>query len=89
MGLLSSNMPSTISSGSLFSEPLQTARCSLRTDDVIPRDSDVFPKMIAQGGNRALLPKQLKMTFHRYPSVFQKSGINDEKENISTMKKIY
>ena len=86
MGLLSSNMPSTISSGSLFSEPLQTARCSLRTDDVIPRDSDVFPKMIAQGGNRAFLPKQLKMT---YPSVFQKSGINGEKENISTMKKIY
>ena len=35
------------------------------------------------------LPKQLEKTFHRYPNVFQKSGINDEKENISIMKKIY
>ena len=55
MGLLSSNIPSTIFSGSLFSEPLQIARCSLRTDDVIPRDSDLFSKMIAQGGNRATI----------------------------------
>ena len=45
--------------------------------------------MIAQDENRAALPKQLKKTFHRYPNVFQKSGINDEKENISIMKKIY
>ena len=45
--------------------------------------------MVAQDGNRAALPKQLKKTFHRYPNVFQKSGINDEKENISIMKKIY
>ena len=89
MGLLSSNIPSTISSGSLFSELPQIARCSLRTYDVIPRDSDLFLKMIAQGGNRAALPKQLKKTFHCYPNVFQKSGINDEKENISIMKNIY
>ena len=53
MALLSSNIPSTISSGSIFSELLRIARCSLRTDDSIPRDSDLFSKMIAQGGNRA------------------------------------
>ena len=53
MALLSSNIPSTISSGSIFSELLRIARCSLRTDDFIPRDSDLFSKMIAQGGNRA------------------------------------
>ena len=88
MGLLSGNIPSTISSGSIFSELLWIARCSLRTDDVIPRDSDLFSKMIAQGGNRSALPKQLKKTFHRYPNVFQKSSITDEKENISIMKNI-
>ena len=88
MGLLSGNIPSTISSGSIFSELLPIARCSLRTDDVIPRDSDLFSKMIAQGGNRAALPKQLKKTFHRYPNVFQKSSVTDEKENISIMKNI-
>ena len=53
MALLSSNIPSTISSGSIFSELLRIARYSLRTDDFIPRDSDLFSKMIAQGGNRA------------------------------------
>ena len=53
MALLSSNIPSTISSGSIFSELLRIARCSLRTDDFITRDSDLFSKMIAQGGNRA------------------------------------
>ena len=71
MGLLSSNISSTISSGSISSELPQIARCSLRTDDVIPRDSDLFSKMIAQGGNRAALPKQLKNTFHCYPHVFK------------------
>ena len=89
MALLSSSIPSTISSGSTFSELLRIARCSLRIDDFIPRDSDLFSKMIAQGGNRAALPKQLKKTFHCYPNVFQKSGMNDEKENISIMKNIY
>ena len=88
MGLLSSNIPSTISSGSIFSELLWIARCSLITDDFIPRDSDLYSKMIAQDENRAALPKQLKKTFHRYPNVFQKSGITDEKINISIMKNI-
>ena len=57
MALLSSNILSTISSGSIFSELPRIVRCSLRTDDSIPRDSDLFSKMIAQDGNRAALPK--------------------------------
>ena len=88
MALLSSNILSTISSGSIFSELLWIARCSLITDDFIPRDSDLYSKMIAQDENRAALPKQLKKTFHRYPNVFQKSGVTDEKINISIMKNI-
>ena len=86
MALLSSKIPYTISFGSIFLELLRIARCSLKTDDVIPRDSGLFSKMIAQGGNRATLSKQLKKAFHRYANVFQKSGIIDEKENISIMK---
>ena len=57
MALLSSNVPSTICSGSIFSELFRIASCSLRTVDFIPRDSDLFSKMIAQGRNRAALPK--------------------------------
>ena len=89
MALLSSNILSTISSGSIFSELPRIVRCSLRTDDSIPRDSDLFSKMIAQDGNSVAIPKQLKATFHRYPNVFQKSSITDEKINISIMKNIY
>ena len=86
MALLSSKIPYTISFGSIFLELLRIARCSLKTDDVISRDSGLFSKMIAQGGNRATLSKQLKKAFHRYANVFQKSGMIDEKENISIMK---
>ena len=86
MALLSSKIPYTISFGSIFLELLRIARCSLKTDDVIPRDSGLFSKMIAQDGNRATLSKQLKKAFHRYANVFQKSGMIDEKENISIMK---
>ena len=77
MALFSSNMPSAVSSGSIFSELLPIARCSLRTDDFIPRYSNLFSKIIAQGGKRGALPKQLKNTFHLYRYVFQKSGVSD------------
>ena len=57
MALLLSNIPFTISTGSIFSELLRIAGCSLRTDDLIPGDFDLFSKMKAQGGNRAALLK--------------------------------
>ena len=62
---LSSNIPSTISSGSIFSELLRMAKCSLRTKNLIPRASDLFSRMIVQDGNRATLTKELKTAFHR------------------------
>ena len=71
IALLSSNIPSTICSGSIFAELLRIARCSVRTDDFIPRDSDVFSKMIAQGGNTAALTKQVKKT-SSLPKCFSK-----------------
>ena len=83
---LSSNISSTIYSGSIFSELLQIVRCSLRTDGFIPRASDLFSGMIAQDRNTAALTKQLRKTFHRYPDVFQKFGITHEEINISIMK---
>ena len=81
---LSSNIPSTISSGSIFSELLRMVRCSLRTKNFIPRASDLFSRMIVQ--DRATLTKQLKKAFHRYPNVFQKFGKTHEEINISIMK---
>ena len=72
MSHLSRNIPSTISSGSIFSELLRMARCSLRTKNCIPRASDLFSWMIVQDGNRATLTKKLKTAFHCYPNAFQK-----------------
>ena len=83
---LSSNMPSTISSGSIFSGLLRMARCSLKPKNFIPRASDLFSRMIVQDGNRATLTKQLKTAFHRHPNVFQKFGKTHEEINISSMK---
>ena len=41
---LSSNIPSKISCGPIFLELLQIVRCSVRTDDFIPRDSDLLSR---------------------------------------------
>ena len=67
---LSSNIPSTIFYGSIFSELPKIARCNRRINDFIPRASDLFSRIIAQGGNSATLTKQSKKIFHRYPNVF-------------------
>ena len=83
---LSSHIPSTNSSGSIFSEPLRMAKCSLRTKNFIPRASDLFSRIIVKDGNRATLTKQLKTAFLRYPNVFQKFGKTHEEINISIMK---
>ena len=83
---LSSNIPSTISSGSIFSELLWIARCPLRTYDFIPWASDFLSRMIVEGGNRAALTKQIKNTFLRYQNVFQKFGITHEEIIIRIMK---
>ena len=82
----SSNIPSTIWSGSIFSELLWIARCPLRTYDFIPWASDLLSRMIASGGNRAALTKQLKKTFLRYQNVFQKFSITHEEIIIRIMK---
>ena len=86
MSHFSSNIPSTISSGSIFSELLRIVRYSQRTDDFIPRTYDLFSGMIAQGRNRVARTKQLQKAFHRYPNVFQKFGITHKERNITKMK---
>ena len=50
----SSNVPSTIFDGSIFSE-LQIARCTRRINYFIARASDLFSRMIVQDGNRATI----------------------------------
>lgn len=49
---MSSNIPLTIFHGSIFSELFYIARSNLRTNDFILRTSDLFSKMVPQGGSR-------------------------------------
>ena len=79
-------MPYTTSSGSEFWEIFQTVRCSLKSDDFIPRSFDLLSIMIAQGENKAALTKKQQNIFHCYPNVFQKFGIVHEEINISIIK---
>ena len=70
------NILSTIFYGSIFSELLRIARCTLRTDDFISRVFGLFSIMIGQGRNKAAISKQLSIAYHRYPAVFQNYGEN-------------
>ena len=46
------------------------ARWTLIINDFMSRGSD----LISKGGNRAIVATQLKKTFHRYATGFQKFG---------------
>ena len=63
---LLSNIPSKIFCGSIFLELLRIARCTLRTNDFIPKvsDFDLFSRMIAERGNIGTLTKQLRIIIH-------------------------
>ena len=64
---MASNIPSIVFHGSIFSELLSTARYTLRINDFTGKTADLLLRMIAPGGNRAKLTKQLKKGFHHYP----------------------
>ena len=69
---LSSNIPSSTFYGSVFSEFLRIARCTLYFDDFIPRASELYYRMKPQGGKCQLLLKQIQNACLRYPQVFGK-----------------
>ena len=81
-----SNIPSTISPVSIFSELFWIARFPLRTKYFLPWASDLLLRIIALGGNRAALTKQLKKTFLCSQNVFQKIGVTQEEIHIKMMK---
>ena len=66
------NIPFTIFFGPVFSELPRIERYTLRLNNFIPRACNLLSRMAALGGNRATLTKQLKKTFHCYPTVFSK-----------------
>lgn len=69
---LLNNISSKIFKDVIFLEHRGITRYLLRHDDVILRAPELSSKMIAKGGHRTALTKQLRKTFHRYLSIFQK-----------------
>ena len=80
---LLSNIPFTISYGSIFLEFFRIASCTVRNNDSLPTASDLFSGMITKGGNRAALTKKVKKAFEHCPSVFQKFSKTHEEINVS------
>ena len=71
---LQSNIPATIFYGSVFSEFLRIARCTLKLEDFLPRAVQLYSRMISQGANETSIHKQILKGFQRYPDIFKKYG---------------
>ena len=69
---LSSNIPSSIFYGSIMSEFLRIARCTLLIEDFVPRASELFHRMSQQCGNPATIMKQIMKAFNRHNETFLK-----------------
>ena len=63
---LSSDIPPSIFHGSIISEFLGIARCTYRLPEFIPRASEIYLKMVAQGGHRNKISQQIKKVFQVY-----------------------
>ena len=68
MQYLSSNTPCSIFHRSLYFEILKTSKCTLISSDFIPKTSELYHRMVAQGDITEKLPKQVKIV----QTMFQK-----------------
>ena len=72
MPQMTSNIPATIFYGSVMSEFLRIARCTLLFEDFIPKANELLRRMICQGGNPPMIHKQIKKACLRHPTAFLK-----------------
>ena len=66
-----SNIPSTIFYGSIFSEFLRIARCTLKQKHFLPRAPKLLSRVLSQGTNQSCISKQILKSFPRYPAVLK------------------
>ena len=67
----SGNIPSHVFYGSVMSEFLRIARCTMLYGDFLPVASKLFKRMSNQGGSEALILKQIKKAMDRHFSSFE------------------
>ena len=82
---LSGNIPSYVFYGSIMSEFLRIARCTLLLSDFIPRASALFKRMMKQGGSKNMVLRQIRKAIARHPEPFQKysSPVNQIINNVT------
>ena len=71
---LSSNIPSSVFYGAIFSEFLRIARCTLLLSDFTPRAKELYNRMLIQGATENKLDAQIVKAYNRYPDEFLKFG---------------
>ena len=69
---LSGNIPSYIFYGSIMSEFLRVARCTLLLSDFIPKATSLYKRMISQGGTSNMVSRQIRKAMSRHPKPFRK-----------------
>ena len=75
MPYISSNIPSSIFYGSIFSEFLRIARCTLQLDDFLPKAYELYSRMKTQGAINKMLRNLILKVFNRYPDSFEKYNV--------------
>ena len=83
----SGNIPSHVFYGSIMSEFLRIARCTLLLSDFLPRANSLYRRMMNQGGSRNMVLRQIRKAMSRHPEPFQKysSNPNEIMNNITSI----
>ena len=69
---LSGNIPSHVFYGSVMSEFLRIARCTLLYPDFLSSAIGLFKRMVNQGGSKEQILKQIRKAVVRHPLPFKK-----------------
>ena len=69
---LSGNIPSHVFYGTIMSEFLRIARCTLLLPDFISKANVLYKRMLNQGGTQNMVMKQIRKAIIRHPDTFIK-----------------
>ena len=70
----SSNIPRFVFYGTIMSEFIRITHSTLQLNDFLPRASDLFSRMVSQGGDPRKVLGQTKKSFSRHTGLFEKYG---------------
>ena len=76
---LSGNIPNHVFYGSVMSEFLRIARCTLLYNDFLKSAIALFKRMVNQGGSEIQILKQISKGVMRHPIPFKKFSKNAKK----------